>query len=57
MQQRRENHWRDKNRKGTMVVAEKNHYNRYDNIRIAFLKIRERNIDVNEKGDEPRHKF
>lgn len=49
MQQRRKNHWRDKNEKGTMVVAEKNHYNRYGNIRIEFLKTRERNIDVNER--------
>lgn len=41
-----------------MVETEKkNHYNRYGNIRIALSKIRQRNIDVNEKGDEPRHDF
>lgn len=40
-----------------MVEAEKNLYNRYGNTRTAFLKTRERNIDVNEKGDEPRQEL
>lgn len=39
-----------------MVEAE-NLYNRYGNIRTAFLKTRGRNIDVNEKGDEPRQEL
>lgn len=40
-----------------MVEAEKNHYNRHGNIRTVFLKAQERNIYVNEKGDEPRQEF
>lgn len=37
-----------------MAEAEKNNYNRYGNTRTAFSKTRESNIDVKEKGDEPR---
>jgi len=40
-----------------VVEAKKNHYNRYGNIRTAVLKTRERNIDVNVQGDEPRQEF
>lgn len=57
MQQRRGNHWRDKMEKEHGRNWKKNHYNRYSNIRIAFSKIRQKNIDVNEKGDESRHDF
>lgn len=40
-----------------MVEAEKNHCNKYVNMRTAFLKNGERNIDVDEKGGEPRQEF
>lgn len=56
MQQRRI-HWSVKKRKRNIVEAEENHYNRYGNIRTAFLKTREGHIDVKQEGDEPRQEF
>lgn len=44
-------------RKRNIVEAEKNHYNRYSNIRTAFLKTRGRNIDVKQEGEKPRQEF